>query len=356
MNIPMKVVFTEDGVSYFTSQNKKISRFRLSDGVDEYGIQVVDFSPATIQRMQMFGYISKFELPANDILSKRKEFIDLVKLLTFAMLYRQYDSVVFDEVVGSELIKTWNRHNIKNPIDHKTKINAQVLSSFLEKNQAAVHEIKEMIQEPVVKRIQSSEHLQDNEKQIQTFLAEKFVNNLNMMVFFILTVHRGSTSYFQLIRMMQQKLANYMDRSSIPEYLALMMVELITSIKMTGNNDVIQNQYLKEDDEIYMLCRISRKRQESGDRGKLSFMLSNKKSGFEAIKQQIDNRITTTVVGKSLKDFYESNTEAQEGMHLGLYYLSYLSEACKKVNINFESFINRNERENQTVIHLNLTF
>jgi len=356
IDIPMKVVFTEEGVSYFTSQNKKFSRFKLSDGVDEYGIQVVDFAPATIQRMQLLGYISKFELPANDVLQKRKEFIDLIKLLTYGMLYRQFDTSVFDELVESELIKTWNRHNIKNPIDHKTKINIQVLSNFLSKNEEAVQEIKQMAQEPILRKIQNSEQLQDNEKKIQTFLAEKYVNNLNLLIYFILSVHRGSTSYYHLIRMIQQKLHNYMDRSNIPEYLALMMVELITNVKLGGAENFMEPELIKEDDEIFVLCRIIKKKTEPGDRGRLHFMISNKKSGFEAIKQQINNRISTTVAGKNLKDFYESNSELQEGMHLGLYYLSYLSEACKKVNINFESFINRNDRENQTIIHLILTF
>ncbi len=357
IDIPMKVVFTEDGVIYFTSQNKKISRFKLSDGAEEYGIQVVDFSPATIQRMQLLGYINKFELPANDILQKRKEFIDLVKLLTYGMLYRQFDTTVFDALVESELIKTWNRHNVKNPIDHKTRINNQVLSNFLEKNEAAVNEIKHLVQEPVLRRISASEHLQESEKRIHGFLSEKFVSNLNLLIYFILSVHHGSPSYLQLTRMMQQKLANYMDRSSIPEYLALMMVELITSVKMSNAGDSLQNSILKNDDEeIVVLCRISKKKNEPGDRGKLHFMISNRKSGFESIKQQINSRITTTVAGKSLKDFYESNSDMQESMHLGLYYLSYLNEACRKVNINFESFINRNERDNQTLIHLILSF
>src|SRR5690606_29991314 len=120
LDIPMRLIFTDEGVHYFTSQDRKISRFKLSDGVEEYGIHVVDFSPATIQRMQLLGYLSKIELPLSDIISKRKEIIDLVKLLSYGMLYRQFDTSVFSSVVESELIKTWNRHNIKNPIDYKT--------------------------------------------------------------------------------------------------------------------------------------------------------------------------------------------------------------------------------------------
>lgn len=358
LDIPMKVIFTDEGVSYFTSQQKKISRFKLSDGLEEYGIQVVDFVPPTIQRMQLLGYISKFELPADNLFRKRKEFIDLVKLLTYGMLYRQFSTTAFDATVESELIQTWNRHNIKNPIDHKTRINNQVLTAFLNKNAATIQEIKQQIAEPVLKRVRASERLQDAEKTVSVFLAEKFVENLNPLIFFVLTLHYGSTQYYQIVRMIQGQLSSYMDRSSIPEYLALMMVELLTSIKMERGFDPAMHSAIVSNaaSEIFVLCRISRKRPESGDRGRLHFMISNKRQGYEEIKQKINNRITTQVTGKSLKDFYDASPELQEGMHLGLYYLSYLSEACKKVGINFESFVNRIEKDHQTTVHLILTF
>jgi len=351
----MKVIFTEDGVSYFTSQNKKISRFKLSDGLEEYGIQVVDFIPPTIQRMQLLGFISKFELPISDLFQKRKEFIDLIKLLTYGMLYRQFSSSSFDAIVESELMQSWNRHNIKNPIDHKTKINANLLQSFSEKHHAEISDIKKSMLEPTLKKIFDSELLQDSEKKISAFLAEKYIDNLNPMSFFVLTLHRGSTAYYQLIRIVQRTLNDYMDRANIPEYLALMIIELLTSMKVEHQNTPI-SRFESKDEEIFVLCRIGKKRLEPGDRGKLHFMISNRRSGFEEIKQKINTRISTQVSGKSLKDFYDASPDLQESMHLGLYYLSYLSEACKKVGINFESFVNRIEKDNQTTVHLILTF
>jgi len=357
IDIPMKVIFTEDGVNYFTGQQKKINRFKLSDGLEEYGFQVVDFVPATIQRLQLLGYISKFELPIDDLFAKRKEFIDLIKLLSYSMLYRQFSSSSFDKIVESELIQTWNRHNIKNPIDHKTRINDIILKKFVEKHDGEIQEIKANMLEPMLKKILGNDSLQDTEKQVSTFLAEKYIDNLNPMIYFVLTVHRGSTSYFQLVKIVQQLLVSYMDRANIPEYLALMIIELLTSMKME-NKTAFQSKFQNNlaDEQIFVLCRISKKKPEIGDRGRLHFMISNRKSGFEDIKQKIHSRISTQVSCKSLKDFYDASPELQETMHLGLYYLSYLSEACRKVNINFESFVNRIEKDNQTTVHLILTF
>ncbi|HQC26048.1 MAG TPA: hypothetical protein PLU31_00200, partial [Treponemataceae bacterium] len=59
---------------------------------------------------------------------------------------------------------------------------------------------------------------------------------------------------------------------------------------------------------------------------------------------------------KSLIDFYRELPEGQEGTDLGLYYLSYLDEACKKVNVKFESLVNQYSSSDLTVINLILNF
>ena len=40
LELPLKVVLTEDGASNFISHNKKLMRFRLADNVEEYGISL----------------------------------------------------------------------------------------------------------------------------------------------------------------------------------------------------------------------------------------------------------------------------------------------------------------------------
>ena len=44
IELPLKVILTEDGASNFISHNKKLMRFRLADNIDEYGISLNKFS------------------------------------------------------------------------------------------------------------------------------------------------------------------------------------------------------------------------------------------------------------------------------------------------------------------------
>ena len=55
-------------------------------------------------------------------------------------------------------------------------------------------------------------------------------------------------------------------------------------------------------------------------------------------------------------DFYRELPDGQEGTDLGLYYLSYLDDACRKVNVKFESIVNQFSASDLTVINLNFNF
>ena len=51
LDLPVKVILTEEGASHFISKKKKLLRFRLADNVEEYGIKFNSFAPNSLQQM-----------------------------------------------------------------------------------------------------------------------------------------------------------------------------------------------------------------------------------------------------------------------------------------------------------------
>ena len=72
-DLPLKIIFTEEGVNYFIRTGKKLKKFLLADNVEAYGIILNQFSPVFIQQMMLIGYISRVEVSRADFLSKRHE-------------------------------------------------------------------------------------------------------------------------------------------------------------------------------------------------------------------------------------------------------------------------------------------
>ena len=82
----------------------------------------------------------------------------------------------------------------------------------------------------------------------------------------------------------------------------------------------------------------------------------NKDDEFQEVKENIESKMSANLNKKSLIDFYRQMPDGQEGTDLGLYYLSYLEDACKKVNIKFESIVNQSSSSDLTVINLKFNF
>ena len=61
LDLPIKVILTEEGASHFISKKKKLLRFRLADNLEEYGIKFNSFAPISLQQMILVDYISKIE-------------------------------------------------------------------------------------------------------------------------------------------------------------------------------------------------------------------------------------------------------------------------------------------------------
>ena len=93
-----------------------------------------------------------------------------------------------------------------------------------------------------------------------------------------------------------------------------------------------------------------------GKQGRLQITLYNKDDEFQEVKENIETAKNSNTNKRTLIDFYRELPDGQEGTDLGVYYLSYLDDACKKVNVKFESIVNQFSASDLTVINLNFNF
>ncbi|MFP4365411.1 MAG: hypothetical protein ACLFR1_16225 [Spirochaetia bacterium] len=380
LDLPLKLIFTEEGINFFIKNKKKLNRFKMADDVEEYGIFLDKFSPPSVQRMMLIDYISKVEISRTEFMSKRQEIMDLSKLIVYAVLYKQLDNVIFDKVIKSDLIKLWNRKNPANIIDDKTRINDSYLEKVLSKNQKMVHEVMQEILDPIFMSISNNSNLLPEEKNIQLFLSEKFMKNLRPFNWFILSRFKGTQEYFRLIDEMRDYLRDYMEKSRIAEYLSLMIMELAINAENTNIQNFAKKVYRgsvdpqavlydtnirtkiltdmeKRNEQVFLSWRMGGKSGSIGTKGRLQVTIYNKESEYAGMKQSIDEKKQVDSKKTNLMDFYKDGDETQgANTELGLYYLSYLNEACEKVNVRFESLVNQIQASDLTVITLTLHF
>ena len=114
----------------------------------------------------------------------------------------------------------------------------------------------------------------------------------------------------------------------------------------------IINQLVKDNELVYISWQIGGNSTASvGNRGKLEITLYNKAGEFEEVKASVESAIVAGSKRKTLVDFYSDDAD----QNLGLSYLSYVDEACKKVGVRFESMVNQFSND-LTATKLNFDF
>ncbi|MGP1490446.1 MAG: hypothetical protein ACTTI6_05230 [Treponema sp.] len=379
LDLPIKLVLTQEGSTFFIKQNKKLLRFTLAGNVEEYGISIDSFMPENIQRLILANYISKIEISQAELVSSRQEIMDLSKLIVFSLLYRQYDAFIFKQILASPVIKKWNRLNPTSIIDEKSHINQQYLADLLKKNEDIIYQTKKEILEPLYTFINKATGMRAEDKNMKLFLGEKFLNNLRPFTWFIITKFKNAPDFDLIVRTIRTSLNEYMDKTKIAEFTSLLLMELIQSAEnMNMRNaakvlfqhkenlqetlydpkvrQLIIAELKRKDEKVFVSWKIGGGSNTSiGTQGKMQISLYNRAKSAEAVKENLNDMKKADVKRNSLIDFYKAQPEGSDVCSLGMYYISYLIEQCEKVNVHFESNASKSAAD-LTVVNLSFGF
>ncbi len=377
VNLPLRITLTEDGSDFFLRKRKNLSRFQLADGSDVYGLVLETAPVSSLQRMLLQNYISRIEISRTEFLDRRQQVIDFSKMVTYGILYRNFDSLIFSRLLQSDLIRQWNRHNPANIIDDRTRINETFLATVLEQNRSLIEEVRKEISMPLIEAINNNGSLLPEEKNVQILSCEYFLQRMRPLIWFILSRYHESAEYSLLVDDIRINLGQYLEKAKTAEYLALLILELLTGAENTnlkaralGKKNgkelaakVLYSESLRAGlfremeaagEQIHLDWRLRTLRgSTAGDR--LEVTLYNRYSEYRDLKEKINSIKGLDMREKSLSAFCSDQLDSGS-TELGIYYISYLQESCEKVGIRFESNVHQVRGGDVTIITLQLQF
>lgn len=379
LQLPLKIILTEEGASQFIRQKKRLLRFRLADDVEEFGVLFTKFAPPSLQKMILLDYVSKIEISMPEFVSSRQEIMDLSKLVVFSVLYKQFDRQLLAGLLETDCIRHHNRTNPAQLLDEKTSIPDNILRSRMVGKDTVINQAREKILEPIWEGIVKNSDFTPEEKNIHLLMAEKFLNRLSLFNWYVIVKFFKTDGFDEMLSSIRANLNEYMEKSKIAEYISLMVMELALNSENTNMRKEARIMYrgLQDNDTLIydpeirqkIIAELERKKElvfiswklgggstSIGKQGRIQITLYNKADEFQEVKENIETKKSANLNKKSLIDFYKELPEGQEGTDLGLYYLSYLDEACKKVNVKFESLVNQFATSDLTVINLIFNF
>ncbi|HTO21316.1 MAG TPA: hypothetical protein VMQ10_02475 [Spirochaetia bacterium] len=377
IDLPVKITLTADGVERYRRAQRPLNRIRMGDDRLEYGISLSSFSAEALQKMINVDYISAVEIARTEFSDKRREVIDLNKLIVYRILYHAFERESYALLLKSPLITRWNRTHPKRLINESTLFDSTLVQALLNSCAADLPLVSQDIQSGLLAEIHADPDLSAEEKEVMGYLSDRYVVSMRNVLWCVLARSRGEPGYEQLVSQLVSLLRRYLDKSKIAEYLALMVTELLTYVESLrlketarrlargkGAGEVLRDPALRatvlqhlqqQEDFLHLTYFVGSRGPSIGTEDRLRILVYNRASEYRRVKTQIESK--ALLVGeKSLAEFYRRAPSEDLDTELGLYYLSFLHAECARCQVHLDSRVSEVPQSDLTVINLSLRF
>jgi len=346
---PFKIALSPQGAESFATRGQKIKKYQFLDGTEQFGIEMPSISSKALQKMAMSGSIHKIERSIQSFAKQRRGVMDLTRYFGFSVLFKQFEIKLWEIVLKSEVTTQWNRQYPRLNLNANTNTKNQAFTMLLEKAKESILQFKQQALASVQTRIQADPKALPDEKKARLLQAIRFLNAIDPVVWLLLATSKDPVATNVLLQDIQRLLVSYNERSELPEYLALMLVELVVivgNVSTMGLSSPISG--MESHDSVFISYEMNTLKKSQEEKTRVRIVLGNQASGFEELKTRIDSSAS----GQKSLDSYFGDSRNQD---LGLMYLQYVQDACRKMNIFFDSFANTAPNSRRTLVNINLT-
>ncbi len=329
---PTRLILTDDGVGYFFARKQRLQRFRLHDGREDFGLQLSDYTPSTLQKLIASGLVRKLEFPIVDAVVRRHVIIDYVKLIQYGIFYYHARTISQKYALSSPLATRWNRKNPRAALGGADVVpTMHALFSERSRDLAQARTLLEMrirsIYSAMLREADVCTESQERDKLKRT--AGRLVEYVSPEVWFLWLLFQNEEDGRRYIQEIATAIARILRYTTLADYLALLIIELMVHM---------QHQRKRPDepsDVLYLLTQFSSS-PTSGDRDTRSqYLLSTGTTRFEALQADLHEVQARHGRRRSIEQFYNAVGAGDD--HLSLYYTSFLKDACDGVGASFES-------------------
>ncbi len=378
IDLPLRLALTDEGILFFRTHNKKLEKQRLSDNTVGYGISLRQYTAASVQRMIVADYVSRIEVVRTAFTVKRSEIMDTSKLIFYGILYKRFNAYVLTRILQTTFVAHWNRTNPKKILDETTVKKFDSGGKLTRGLGDKIERYKNEITVMALAALPESS-APEEEKEKLKMLGMMYLNHLDLFTWYVLSVSEEYGDFDSLFRDIIQNLSTYIEKAKIAEYLSLMIMEFsinaeLSQLKQLSTriyknkvdiNKILSNKivrtellkYLEKHQEFLTLSWIIHSTRTSiGTDNRLQVVIFNKDQEYQKLKQDMNDKKSVDIRKKSLLDYYQDETEEEMGSDLGLYYLSFMDEACREQQIYFEANINQLPDRGLNIITLTMHF
>jgi hypothetical protein len=371
-----KYLLTEEGVRYCSRNRIPLRDVTTRSGKIGTGFVWKQFNASFVQKLIANRLLGSIDVERPELLSKRPQLFDTTKLLIYGILYKKFRPTLLSVLLETDTIRqlvqrspTRSPGTIRFPEDR--------VRSFVSENASQLGELKRRVLAGPLAKIDSDDALSQEDKTERHRIAHKFIDTLDNHIWYMFHLLDRTADRNALIDRIDALLIRFVEKGKIADYFAFMLLELIQMVEsihletVAGRNSRVRPQPgagARIASNPRIKDKISRTAEAKGDLMNLHYkfdtnptaihkrqrlLVSVTNSGLVAWRSQeeLQEKKKTDVREIPLSVFYKQSGDDPEA-NLGLFYLSYLEEACAVENARFDANVFRNERRDETVTTL----
>src|SRR5271157_1832608 len=163
IHLPADFVLSEEGLRYCTEKSIPVRDVPIGDKRKE-GFSWEFFRAPLVQKLIKNRVISAISVSRAEFLSKRKEVIDLTKLLMYGLFYARLSPTMKTIFGGSDIISEIQKFNPQLQIRADTKIDPKAVEQFMLENEEMIVSFKTSIVEPSFNLLDRDSQLKERER------------------------------------------------------------------------------------------------------------------------------------------------------------------------------------------------
>lgn len=342
---PLSLGLTTTGVEHFVGRGQKTRKVRFFDGGEEFGMEFPEIGFRVLQKLAMTGMVSRVERHITRFGAQRAGLMDLARCFATSVVYRQFETRLWEILAKSDVLIQWNRAFPKLTVSADLMPQGQAVQLLIQKARPGILAAKNEVLSFVQGRIQRDPKSLPEEKKQLTLLSIRYLNAVDPVIWTLIATCKDNNAAQSLLHSLKDLLGQYVNRSELPEYLACLLAELVI-LTMQGTSDV--TGVGEQDTGIHVSFDLGSTRKSQEERTRLRIMVGSGNSDPASIKALVEQPVSTGRGGMAAAG-------GEGGLELGRYYLSYVHDACRRMGITMDSFVNQVPHSRKVLTHLVLT-
>ncbi|MCE9498985.1 MAG: hypothetical protein K8R21_00460 [Leptospira sp.] len=379
IHLPVQLILTTQGQTLFKQTPGAVKKVKNREGMLKEGLESQSFNASSVQKLIMNSYLEEIYVSLPDLLRQRRQIIDTNNLVVFGILYKKLSPSLAEMMLNSAVLQDFNRKNPKAQITNLNNIDKAKLEAIRTAKKDFFEMMEVEINSEVVQRIISNPILEEEDRFLRMRSLEKFMGFIDKRIWYLYFVIYQSNMREEVRKSFADMIALYLDRTKLATHLSNLVMEFIQNsekahferilvtqnivsktevdkyLKDAQNRKFVIEEAIRKNQMLELSWNMNSETTSVGHTYRIQITISNYGLLEEKARSMLAGKMKTDVTGIPVSNFYKDSGDADKlGAGLGLLYISYLEDLCKKEKIKFNCNIFPEPSKEKTTVKIEI--